>query len=99
VAKELSAKFDEGGAGAVKIIKIAGNQVYINSGGADGEKVGRVYGIYRVGEEMVDPDTGESLGSEEEKVGTAKVVKVNPKFSIAETKAAVQKTDILKESK
>lgn len=96
VAKELSAKFDEAGGGAVKIIKITGNQVYINSGGADGEKVGRVYGIYRVGEDMVDPDTGESLGSEEEKVGTAKVVKVNPKFSIAETKAAVQKTDILK---
>ncbi len=99
VAKELSVKFDEAGGGAVKIIKITGNQVYINSGGADGEKVGRVYGIYRVGEDMVDPDTGESLGSEEEKVGTAKVVKVNPKFSIAETKAAVQKTDILKEGK
>ncbi len=96
VAKELSAKFDESGSGAVKIIKISGNQVYINSGRADGEKVGHVYGVYRVGEEMTDPDTGESLGSEEEKVGTAKVVKVNPKYSIAETKAAVQKTDILK---
>ncbi|HCC46518.1 MAG TPA: hypothetical protein DEQ38_00115 [Elusimicrobia bacterium] len=97
VAKELSKKFDEGGAGAVKIIKITGNQVYINSGGADGEKVGNTYAIYRMGEEMTDPDTGESLGSEEEKIGTAKVVKVNPKFSIAETKAAVQRTDILKE--
>lgn len=97
VAKELSKKFDEGGAGAVKIIKITGNQVYINSGGADGEKVGNTYAIYRMGEEMTDPDTGEALGSEEEKIGTAKVVKVNPKFSIAETKAAVQRTDILKE--
>lgn len=96
VVKELTKAFDEGGGGAVKIIKISGSQVYINSGGADGEKVGRVYGVYRMGEDMVDPDTGESLGSEEEKIGTAKVVKVNPKFSIAETKAAVQKTDILK---
>lgn len=96
VVKEITKSFDEGGGGAVKIIKISGNQVYINSGGADGEKVGTVYGVYRMGEDMVDPDTGESLGSEEEKIGTAKVVKVNPKFSIAETKAAVQKTDILK---
>lgn len=99
VAKELSAKFDEGGAAAVKIIKIVGNQVYINSGSADGEAVGNVYEIYRVGEEMTDPDTGESLGSEEEKVGKAKVVKVNPKYSIAETKAAVQKTDVLRAAK
>lgn len=97
VAKELTAKFDEGGADSVKIIKVTGNQVYINSGSADGEKEGRVYHIFRLGEEMTDPDTGESLGSEEEKIGTAKVVKVNPKYSIAETKAAVQKTDILRE--
>jgi len=99
VAKELGKKFDEAGGGSVKIIKITGSQLYINSGGADGEKEGHVYGIYRAGEDMTDPDTGESLGSEEEKVGTAKVVKVNPKFSIAETKAAVRKTDILKEGK
>jgi len=96
VAGELSKKFDEADGGAVKIIKISGKQIYINSGGADGEKEGHVYTIYRMGEEMTDPDTGESLGSEEEKIGTAKVVKVTPKYSVAETKAAVQKTDILK---
>lgn len=100
VAKELSKKFDEAGPGAVKIIKITGKQIFINSGGADGEKEGRVYGIYRMGEEMTDPDTGESLGAEEEKVGTAKVVKVTPKYSIAETKnLSVNKTDILREDK
>jgi curli biogenesis system outer membrane secretion channel CsgG len=100
VVKELAAKFDEAGGVTVKIIKITGNQLYINSGGTDGEKEGHTYGIYRLGENMVDPDTGESLGSEEESIGTAKVVKVNPKFSIAETKAAgVQKTDVLKAAK
>ena len=97
VAKELSKKFDEAGAGAIKIIKIAGSQLYINSGETDGEKVGNVYTIYKPGEEMLDPDTGESLGSELEKVGTAKVVKVSPKYSVAETKAQdVTKEDILK---
>jgi len=46
---------------------------------------------------MLDPDTGESLGSEEEQIGTAKVVKDTPKYSIAETKArGVTKKDILK---
>ncbi len=100
VTKELSKKFDEGGSVSVKIIKITGSQIYINSGEADGEKTGTVYTIYRPGEDMTDPDTGESLGSELEKVGTAKVVKVNPKYSIAETKAMnVNKTDILKAGK
>lgn len=97
VVKQLTAAFDEGGAPAVKIIKISGNQLYINSGSADGEKAGNVYEIFRAGEEMVDPDTGESLGSEEEKIGTAKVVKVTPKYSIAETKNLnVNKTDVLR---
>jgi len=100
VAIELGKKFDEDGGVSVKIIKVTGKQIYINSGGGNGEKEGRVYGIYRMGEEMTDPDTGESLGSEEEKIGTAKVVKVSPKFSIAETKVSdVKKTDILKEVK
>jgi curli biogenesis system outer membrane secretion channel CsgG len=100
VAAELSKKFDEAGGGSVKIIKITGNQLFINSGGADGEKEGRTYAIYRLGEEMTDPDTGESLGAEEEKIGKAKVVKVSPKYSVAETKTAdVRKTDILKEDK
>ena len=97
VTKALTAKFDESGPSAVKIIKISGGQIYINSGAADGEKEGNVYQIVRPGEEMLDPDTGESLGAEEVKVGTAKVVKVNPKYSIAETKAKdVQKTDVLR---
>jgi curli biogenesis system outer membrane secretion channel CsgG len=97
VVAELSKKFDEAGGGAVKIVKITSSQIYINSGSADGEKEGHVYTIYRMGEEMTDPDTGESLGSEESKIGTARVVKVTPKYSIAETKAKdLQKTDILK---
>ncbi|MCX5785867.1 MAG: hypothetical protein NTX59_09270 [Elusimicrobia bacterium] len=100
VAGELGKKFDEAGGGAVKIIKITGNRLYINSGAADGEEVGAVYSIYRPSEEMTDPDTGESLGSEQEKVGTATVIKVNPKFSIAATKAkGITKTDILKAEK
>ncbi|MBI5418027.1 hypothetical protein HZA55_08815 [Candidatus Poribacteria bacterium] len=83
-----------------RIVKVNGNQIYLNSGEEDGEKVGRVVGIYRKSEEMVDPETGVSLGSEETKLGTAKIVKVEKKFSIAETTAAgVTKDDILKEEK
>ena len=36
------------------------------------------------GEELIDPDTKESLGKEEVKVGKVKITQVNPKTSIAE---------------
>ncbi|MFH1824373.1 MAG: CsgG/HfaB family protein [Candidatus Firestonebacteria bacterium] len=83
-----------------RIMKISGNQIYLNSGEEDGEKVGRIMGIYRRGEELVDPDTGVSLGAEEKKMGIAKTVKVEKKFSIAETDAKdLLQSDYLKEEK
>ncbi|HUI69024.1 MAG TPA: hypothetical protein VL354_00800 [Spirochaetia bacterium] len=41
--------------------------------------------IFQKGEELIDPDTGESLGSSDTKLGTAKIATVDKKFSIAET--------------
>ncbi len=52
-----------------KIIKVTGNTIYINSGAEAGVKVGDVFAVYSKGEELIDPDTGLSLGSEEEKIG------------------------------
>jgi len=48
--------------------------VIINSGAEAGVQVGDVFVVYRKGEEIIDPDTGESLGSEDTKVGTIQVV-------------------------
>jgi len=56
-----------------KIIKITGNTVYINSGAESGVQVGDVFSVYVKGEELVDPDTGLSLGAEEEKIGEIEV--------------------------
>jgi len=52
-----------------KIIKATGNTVYINAGSESGVKVGDVFAIYSKGEELIDPDTGISLGSETTKIG------------------------------
>jgi len=52
-----------------KIIKVTGNTVYINSGAEAGLNVGAVLAVYSKGEELIDPDTGLSLGSEESVVG------------------------------
>ncbi len=52
-----------------KIITVKGNTVYINAGADGGVQVGDVFTVYAPGEELIDPDTGLSLGSEETKIG------------------------------
>ncbi len=68
----------------VEIISIQGPQVFINRGQDGGFKNGMLLNAYRKGQELKDPHTGEVLGSAEEMVGTVRVVRVNPKFTVAE---------------
>ncbi len=59
-----------------KVIKAtASGQVYINKGSLSGVKIGDIFSVYRKGEALIDPDTGLSLGAEEEKIGTIRVVR------------------------
>lgn len=78
------------------VLNSDGNQVWINRGKDGGLKVGEVLNIYRPGKELVDPYTGEKLGSAEEFVGKVKVVRVNPKFTIAEfiTRGLINAVDV-----
>ncbi|MDZ7262781.1 MAG: CsgG/HfaB family protein [candidate division KSB1 bacterium] len=59
-----------------KVIK-GGTTVFINSGAEAGVMVGDVFVVYRPGEELIDPDTGLSLGSVETKIGTIEVIDNN----------------------
>ncbi len=52
-----------------KIIKASGTTLYMKPGSKGGVQPGMVFSIYRAGEELIDPDTGLSLGSEESKIG------------------------------
>jgi curli biogenesis system outer membrane secretion channel CsgG len=52
-----------------KIIKASGATIYMKPGSKGGVQPGMVFSIYRPGEELIDPDTGISLGAEESKIG------------------------------
>ena len=52
-----------------KIIKATGGTVYMKPGSKGGVQPGMKFSVYRPGEELIDPDTGLSLGSEESKIG------------------------------
>ena len=57
-----------------KIIKADDSgTIYMKPGSAGGVKPGMEFAVYSKGEELIDPDTGQSLGSEESKIGRIKV--------------------------
>lgn len=65
----------------LKIVKVTGSTVYINRGSGVGFEVGDSLTVLMQGEGLIDPDTGESLGSMEEEVGVVEVTSIQKKFS------------------
>lgn len=68
------------------IMKISDKKVYINVGGEQGVKKGDTFIIYKEGETLVDPASGDILGVEEEEIGTMKIEEVMPKYAVAKVK-------------
>ncbi|WP_309399705.1 CsgG/HfaB family protein [Cerasicoccus maritimus] len=67
-----------------KVVAKTGKQITINKGSAHGfNHDGKTMSIYAVGEEMTDPDTGESLGQEEVFLGTAHILRQDERLTIA----------------
>ncbi len=64
-----------------KVIALTGPQATINRGDGTGIAKGQMWDVFALGEEMIDPDTGESLGGSEVKVGSLRIDRVTPKFS------------------
>lgn len=68
-----------------RVIKVTDDEMLISGGEKTGEAVGDVFTVYSVGENLVDPTTGEQLGSELTKKGTVKVVDVKEKYAKAKS--------------
>ena len=64
------------------VIKVQGKQIWVNRGNDSAMKMGDVFEIFQPGEDLIDPSTGENLGSAEMSVGRAKVVRINPKVTL-----------------
>jgi curli biogenesis system outer membrane secretion channel CsgG len=67
-----------------KVLIRRDKEVTINRGEGGGVAVGDTFNAFALGQELTDPDTKESLGREEVKVGSVKITQVNPKTSTAE---------------
>ena len=67
-----------------KVIGYTMGQITFNRSGDSGVKSGQIWEVLAPGEQMVDPETGEALGSEEIRVGWARVMNAGPRFSTAQ---------------
>jgi hypothetical protein len=66
----------------IQVISVKGKKIWVNRGDDSGMQLGEVFEVFEPGEELIDPQTGESLGSTETEMGTAKVSRINPKVSV-----------------
>jgi curli biogenesis system outer membrane secretion channel CsgG len=66
-----------------RVVKCSEGDIIISAGDQVGANVGDTFTVYSVGEELVDPDTGELLGVEEDKIGSLKIYQVKEKYSKA----------------
>lgn len=67
-----------------RVIGLTSDRVTINRGDGTRVAVGQIWEVFALGEEMIDPDTGESLGNEETSIGQIRITRVTPKTSQAE---------------
>ena len=78
LVKEIGARPAEG-----SVVKAEGQRVWLNIGD-DGVDMGDRLTVMRKGEELIDPETGISLGSSDTALGDVEVIQVAEKFSIAQ---------------
>ena len=86
ITREMAQKIASRVADAVfpaRILGTRGKTVTINRNDTSGIKVGQVWEVFVLGDELVDPDTGDK-SREEVFVGTVKVTRVTPQNSQAE---------------
>lgn len=68
----------------IRIVGVEGRTVFLNYGkGAAQFSVGDELEVYQTGEDMIDPDSGESLGPKEKYLGKIQVKAIERKKSIA----------------
>ena len=67
-----------------KVAKILGNEIVINRGRREGVRQGMLFEVFAPeGEEVWDPDTGETLGTVEDVKAQAEVTEVKDRLAVA----------------
>ena len=65
----------------------------MNIGSSAGVKVGDKFVVFNAGVAIIDPDTGQALGSSEKQTGTGEVTEVAERFAIITFSGAAKVKD------
>ena len=93
VAEQVLEKINEANPIAGNVLRVMGDKIYFHLGANSGVRKGETFVIYREGELLMDPVTGDILGVEEEIVGSLKVEEVKPQYSVGKIKNSKGKID------
>jgi hypothetical protein len=66
----------------IRVVKVMNKSTAAINRGGDVIKKGQAFSVYMMGEELTDPQSGESLGALEMEIGQSKVIGTNPKYSV-----------------
>lgn len=64
----------------IRVVRVMGDTAIINRGEGSAS-VGETYAVFLMGEDLIDPQSGESLGPMEAEAGIGRITEVKPKFS------------------
>ena len=70
----------------IRIAKVLNGTTAVVNRGEDSIRKGETYGIFLMGEELKDPQSGESLGALEIEIGIGTIIDVKPKVSFIQLK-------------
>ena len=79
-----------------RVVKIDGQRIWINVGAQAGIKVGDTFTVFQVGDALIDPVTGASLGADEKQTGSAAVTEVQEKYAIVTLTGTATAKDVLR---
>ncbi len=81
-----------------RVIRVSGEQIYLNAGGESGIAPGARFLLYRAEGALIDPSSGLNLGAPEQRVGSLEIVNVQPKFAVGKITdgASPKRNDIVR---
>jgi hypothetical protein len=68
----------------IQVVRAEHGDIFLNRGESGGLNVGDIWEIESAGEVLVDPTNNENLGSSETPLGRVRVIRIAPRFSVAQ---------------
>lgn len=78
----------------IRVVKVMGSSMAILNRGEGSIKKGEKYAVFMMGEDLMDPQSGESLGPLEVDAGIGTIVDVKPKFSTLKMDSGTLESDL-----